>query len=180
MTRTVFTAMALSGCLVTASAFAQSPKTDSPAECPMHAEHTKDAHHAGVDERGDREMGFSHAKTTHHFLLAPDGGAIDVAANDTADAASRDQIREHLRTIARLFAEGNFDMPAAIHDRVPPGVETMQRLRSEITYTYEETPRGGRVRITTSNPDALAAVHEFLRFQIEDHRTGDPLDVRAI
>lgn len=28
--------------------------------------------------------------------------------------------------------------------------------------------------ITTANPKALKAIHEFLRFQIEDHRTGDP------
>ena len=29
--------------------------------------------------------------------------------------------------------------------------------------------------IFTGNPEALAAVHEFLRFQIKDHRTNDPL-----
>lgn len=27
-------------------------------------------------------------------------------------------------------------------------------------------------------PEALAAVHEFPRFQIEDHRTGDPTEVK--
>ena len=37
--------------------------------------------------------------------------------------------------------------------------------------------RGGRVRLRTSNPEALAAIHEFLRFQIEEHRTGDPVEV---
>jgi hypothetical protein len=30
------------------------------------------------------------------------------------------------------------------------------------------------VRIRTSDPEAVAAVHEFLRFQIRDHGTGDP------
>ena len=49
--------------------------------------------------------------------------------------------------------------------------------RAEIRYTFEEIEGGGRVRIATSDPAALAAVHDFLRFQIEDHRTGDPLDV---
>ncbi len=29
----------------------------------------QDAHHQGVDQRGDHVMGFSHEKTTHHFLL---------------------------------------------------------------------------------------------------------------
>ena len=61
-----------------------------------------------------------------------------------------------------------------IHDRVPPGVPVMKAKRKAITYTYQETERGGRVRIKTTDPDALQAIHEFLRFQIEDHRTGDP------
>ena len=75
------------------------------------------------------------------------------------------------------FADGDFSMPMAIHDRVPPGAETMQRLVAKISYTYEQTDLGGRVRIRTSDPAALDAVHAFLRFQIEDHRTGDPLEV---
>ncbi len=41
-----------------------------------------------------------------------------------------------------------------------------------MTYTYVETP-GGRVDIVTRHPEALAAVHRFLAFQIADHRTGD-------
>ena len=49
----------------------------------------------------------------------------------------------------------------------------MTRLKTVIKYRFEPTARGGRVHITTANPDALAAVHEFLRFQISDHATGD-------
>jgi hypothetical protein len=40
-----------------------------------------------------------------------------------------------------------------------------------------ETENGGRVLIETKDAEALAAVHEFLRFQIEDHQTGDPTEV---
>jgi hypothetical protein len=29
------------------------------------------------------------------------------------------------------------------------------------------------------NAEALAAVHEFLRFQIKDHRTDDPLAIQS-
>jgi len=65
------------------------------------------------------------------------------------------------------------------HGRIPPGVPTMQQLRSAITYKYVRTDRGGKVLITTKNPQALEAVHELLRFQIQDHRTGDPLTVEA-
>ena len=79
----------------------------------------------------------------------------------------------HLAHIARMFADGNFEAPMLIHDRVPPGVPALQRLRAEVSYRYEETDGGGRVRIATKNREALAAVHDFLRFQIADHRTGD-------
>jgi len=130
-----------------------------------------------VDTRGDHAMGFSHEKTTHHFRLYQDGGAIEVTGNDSKDTASRDQIRMHLKHIAQMFTAGNFEIPMFIHDQTPPGVPAMKRLASEIRYEYAEIPNGGRVRITTKNPDAVAAVHDFLRFQIKDHHTGDPLNI---
>jgi hypothetical protein len=42
-----------------------------------------------------------------------------------------------------------------------------------------EQAKGAQVRIVTGNPKALAAVHEFLRFQIKDHRTNDPLAIQV-
>jgi len=41
-------------------------------------------------------MGFDQDKTTHHFYLFEDGGAIDVSVKDSADAKNRDAIRGHL------------------------------------------------------------------------------------
>lgn len=130
-------------------------------------------HHTEMNSRGDHEMGFSHEKATHHFRLYTDGGSIDVEANDPQDTATRDQIQMHLSHIARMFADGNFRAPMLIHDGVPPGVPSLQRLKAEISYEFEKTERGGRVRISTTNPEALKAIHEFLRFQISDHKTGD-------
>jgi hypothetical protein len=122
-------------------------------------------------------MGFSHARTTHRFRLTRDGGAIEVTANDAKDTESGDQIKSHLEHISRLFAEGDFTKPMFTHGKTPPDVSVMTRLKSEIAYRYESTERGGRVRMTTTNAEALAAIHDFLRFQIQDHRTGDSLDV---
>jgi hypothetical protein len=150
------------------------------SSCPMHDEHMKQAgsdHHTGVDARGDHQMGFSHEKTTHHFRLFADGGAIEVTANDAGDTESRDQIQGHLAHIAQLFAAGNFQIPMLVHDQVPPGVPVMKERKSRIHYSYENNETGGSVRITTKDEKALAAVHEFLRFQITDHRTGDALTV---
>jgi len=167
----------------TAGASAQNaaPAKD-PATCPMHAElapegQDEKVHHDGVNTRGDSEMGFSHVKTTHHFHLTPDGGSIEVIANDASDAESRDRIRTHLRSIAKEFSEGHFEAPMAIHHRIPPGVPAMERRKADITYTYEQTDRGAIVHISTKSPDALDAVHDFLRFQIQDHQTGDSLEV---
>lgn len=132
-------------------------------------------HSAGVDTRGDHAMGFSHETTAHHFVLLPDGGIISVEAKGKRDDATRDQIRMHLAHIAGLFSAGDFDIPMFIHDQVPPGVPVMKAKRGTIAYTYQETKRGGQVRIKTTDADALKAVHEFLVFQIRDHRTGDPV-----
>jgi hypothetical protein len=123
-------------------------------------------------------MGFSHEKTTHHFRLFKDGGAIEVTANDPKDSESRDQIRMHLSHIARMFADGNFQAPMLIHDQTPPGVPALQRLKAEVRYRFEEIDGGGRVRITTKSAEALTALHEFLRFQIADHQTGDSTEVK--
>jgi len=134
-------------------------------------------HTHGVNVRGDHAMGFSHMKATHHFRLLPDGGMIEVTANDLADSVSREAIRAHLSHAAEMFASGDFSTPMRIHDRVPPGAADMQRLKDQIRYAYQPVDNGGRVRISTRNARALVAIHEFLRFQITDHKSGDPLEV---
>jgi hypothetical protein len=48
----------------------------------------------------------------------------------------------------------------------------MKKLRSEITYTARDLPRGGEVIIATRNPDAVAAIHDLLAFQRMDHRAA--------
>jgi hypothetical protein len=132
-------------------------------------------HYKMVMENGEKEMGFSQTATTHHFLIMKDGGAIQVEANDSKNTNDRDKIRVHLAEIAKQFQNGIFTTPFAIHGQVPPGVPEMDNLKNEIRYGYEETEKGARVRISTDNPKALAAIHAFLKFQIEDHQTGDPV-----
>ena len=130
-----------------------------------------------MNKRGDHVMGFDHMKTTHHFLLQEQGGSIEVTANSADDVESSKQIRMHLKHIAMMFAEGNFKAPMLIHDQTPPGVPVMQKLKAEITYNFEEIDRGAAVRISTKDPKALKAIHDFLRFQIKEHKTGDSLDL---
>ncbi len=134
-------------------------------------------HHAEVNKRGDKAMGFSHEKTTHHFRLFKDGGAIEVNANEAKDTESMNQIRMHLSHIAHMFSEGNFSTPMLVHHELPPGAKTMAQMKTEITYKFEEIKNGGRVRISTDNVQALAAIYDFLRYQIKEHQTGDSLEV---
>ena len=142
-----------------------------------HAQQTPDQHHEGVVQRGDEVMGFSHEKTIHHFRLTPDGGTIEALATNPSDATSRDQIRTHLEHIAQMFHSGNFNAPMLIHAQTPPGVPTMKKLRKDIRYDVEETPNGAQVKVSSRNPQAIAAIHDFLKFQIQDHQTGDPLGI---
>ncbi len=83
------------------------------------------------------------------------------------------------KAIALAFKAGDFAKPFLTHAQQVPGTVEMMRLNDRISYQYEETPAGGRVRIVTRDAAALAAVHAFLRFQIEDHRTGDPARVET-
>ena len=146
--------------------------------CPMHEKHAAALaqHRADVEKRGDEAMGFPHAKTTHHFRLLSDGGTIEVTANDSHDSANIQAIRSHLARIVLMFAKGDFSTPMFVHSQIPPGVPMMKQKRTAISYAFEELPEGGRVRIKSSDRDALKAVHDFLRFQIEDHHTGDSVE----
>jgi hypothetical protein len=132
-----------------------------------------------LKHRGAAAMGFDQDKTAHHFLLFEDGGAIDVSVKDASDTTNRDAIRAHLPHIALLFGDGNFEAPMFVHDtKTVPGVAALAAMKSSLKYTYSETPRGGRVDIVSTNAEAVKAVHQFLRFQITDHKTGDPLTPR--
>ena len=127
------------------------------------------------DQHGAMVMGFDQDKTAHHFLLYDDGGTIAVGVKNPADTRNRDAIRSHLPHIAKMFGDGKFDAPMLVHNSTSvPGTKTMASSKDRIRYTYVETPTGGRVDIVTTDKDALAAVHAFLKYQITEHKTGDP------
>jgi hypothetical protein len=145
-----------------------SPEAVSHHACPM----------MSAEHRADEGMGFSQEKTTHHFLLAANGGVISVEAKDAKDVDSRDEIRMHLAHIAKAFAAGDFDIPMFVHDQVPDGVPVMRAKKDAIHYRFEEMESGGRVVISSEDRAAVGAIHEFLAFQIREHKTGDSLVLR--
>jgi hypothetical protein len=131
-----------------------------------------------LKHRGAAAMGFDQDASEHHFLLQPAGGSIVVASKNPDDATLIAQIRVHLRDIASAFREGRFEAPFSTHAEMPPGASTMAEHKGKISYRYTEQPDGARVVIQTNDAATLAAIHEFLRYQIVEHKTGDPLTVQ--
>ncbi|MEO8678907.1 MAG: hypothetical protein ABI665_07670 [Vicinamibacterales bacterium] len=165
--------LALSALGVAASASAQTHQM--PAGM-THEEHQKQmAKDAELAKRGADAMGFDQALTTHHFILAADGGSIEVTVKNASDTTNLDAIRTHLKEIAGQFAAGDFGKPLMTHGEAPDGVAAMVANKSAISYGFESLPTGGRVRLRTTDAAALDAVHKFLQYQIREHKTGDSL-----
>ena len=162
--------------------------------------------HGAAAARGAKVMGFDQDKTSHHFYLHEDGGAIDIGVKDPKDEAIIHAIRIHLQKVASDFSQGDFSMPHEIHPPAAhaadhrvmghgatppathsgrgdmsalfvPGAAKLSQLKGELRYAFSPTARGGRVDIRTTHADALAALHEFLRFQITEHFTGDTKEI---
>jgi len=132
-------------------------------------------HQAHALDRANKGMGFDQARTTHHFRLERDGGTIEVVAKARDDRETISQIRSHLSHVGEAFANGDFSLPMFIHATEPPGTAVMKERRASMVFSFEPTPDGAKVVVRTGDPRALAALHDFLRFQIREHKTGDPL-----
>jgi hypothetical protein len=140
------------------------------------AGHVPRVQHGHGQDRAQHAMGFDQQRTEHHFLVEAQGGTIRVTARDPQDRESERQIRAHLQHIAQAFAGGDFSLPFFVHDTEPPGAAVMKARRTALSYTFESIRGGGNVVVRTSDAQVLAALHQFLRFQIREHKTGDPLE----
>ena len=132
---------------------------------------SSDTSFAALQERGAVAMGVDQYTSSHVFESLPDGGRI-VLQRDSADSAGTAVIRAHMADIATRFAGGDFTIPGAVHARVVPGTEVMADRAVHIRYTVDTLPRGGQVRVTTSDSASISAIHEFLEFQRMDHRAA--------
>src|SRR5262245_46126996 len=85
--------------------------------------------HAAVERQHDHATGITEGAAVHQFRLSAQGGSIRLEVKDPSAAAERDRIRAHLRTIARSFEKGDFTLPQAIHEQVPPGVPVLKERK---------------------------------------------------
>jgi hypothetical protein len=136
---------------------------------PKGAEHA-DTAFAALQARGKDAMGVDQYTSTHRFDALPDGGRIELQ-RDGDDTEGVAQVRKHMREIAAAFATGDFDIPMFVHMQAVPGTRVMRERAQMIRYTVQDLPRGAAVRLTTSDPQALAAIREFMAFQRRDHRS---------
>jgi hypothetical protein len=139
----------------------------------MHRGHssTPDSSFAALQARGKMAMGVDQYASAHRFDVLPDGGRIALEMKD-GDSLAVAQIRAHLKLIEHAFQAGDFSTPQFVHARSMPGTDIMSRNKALIHYTYADLPRGGEVRITTTDSTSLAAIREFLTAQRADHRAG--------
>ncbi len=129
----------------------------------------QDSAFAAMQQRGKMAMGVDQYDSQHQFDILPRGGriALEMKGDDSLSIA---QIRAHLKLIEHAFRAGDFSTPEFVHMRSMPGTDVMARNKARIVYSYAPLPRGGEVRITTKDPESLAAIHAFLAAQRRDHR----------
>ena len=125
-----------------------------------------------VQTRGAAVMGVNQNTSDHVFESLPDGGRVILERPSAADTADIRTIRAHMHEIAAQFRRGDFRAPFLVHAQAVPGTAEMARRAAAITYAPLDRPRGAELRISTQDPAALKAIHEFLAFQRADHRAA--------
>ena len=117
-------------------------------------------------------MGVDQYTSAHVFEDLPDGGRVILDRDDASDTAAIATIRAHMRDITAAFRAGDFSKPFAVHAQTVPGTTVMRARRGAISYEPIDRSRGGEVRIRSDDPVAVAAIHEFLAFQREQHHAA--------
>jgi hypothetical protein len=128
------------------------------------------ARQAEVAWRGADVMPFSLAATTHVFTRTDDGGTQRVVARDSADAAQVRLVRQHLRQLETQFRKRDFSGPAHIHGNDMPGLARLRMARpGEVAIAYSEVAGGAVLSYRSTNPELVAALHQWFDAQLSDH-----------
>ena len=127
---------------------------------------------AAMQTRGEHVMGVDQYTSAHVFEDLPDGGRV-VLDDNTADSTAIATIRAHMRDIAVAFRAGDFSKPFEVHAQTVPGTDVMRARSAAITYEPIDRVWGAQVRIKSTDPVAIAAIHQFLAFQREAHQAPE-------
>jgi hypothetical protein len=120
-------------------------------------------------------------RVVHHFYLYPDGGMMTLVVADPSDAETRKAVRAYVQRVSQLMVFGNLERMREQFGQGVPGLNRIAEARGrKATITvHSSTPdEGSHIIFSTADPGALEGLHEFLRFQMEDLKTGDSREVR--
>ena len=120
-------------------------------------------------ERGEMAMGFDQTKITHNFVVTATGGEIMITALDIHDIKTISEIKSHVKDIQQEFTQGNFTKPFFIHAQIVPGTQIMTAKKDLIQYSTRQIESGDVLILTTSDPELLDAIKQFMNFQSTQH-----------
>ena len=126
-------------------------------------------------QRASRVTGIDSDRVQRHFYVLKNGGAIEITAKDANDEATIKAIRTWLKKESDFFTKGNYESAAAIYGKAPESTIQLKKLRDEVNFAMVQEDNGAVLRMLTVNPQAKAAIHEYLKFQIDQLGTGDPI-----
>lgn len=124
---------------------------------------------AAIAAKGAEVMPFDLERTTHIFEPLDSGGLQQVIADDPADAAQIELIRQHLREEAARFAQGDFHDPSMIHGEQMAGLHELMMGAERIRIEYSELDEGAQILYTTDDPALVHAIHQWFAAQVADH-----------
>ena len=128
-----------------------------------------------LNARFSKALGTDASKIVQHYYLVQNGGVIELTAKDPADHACIVAIQKYLDLQKDLFERGKNDSDTEIHGKVPDGLAALKKLRGDITFFTVKDDNGAVLRMLTVSDQARQAIQDFMKFQINEHKTGDPL-----
>ncbi len=127
-----------------------------------------------VDTRFSRALGVPLDKVTIHYYLVKNGGVIELSAKNTGDSGTIAALQKYLQNQKDLWEKGKETAVTEVHMHPPEAAATMRKLRNDITFYAAKTDNGGVLRMFSINDQARVAIQDYLRFEINEHKTGDP------
>ena len=124
--------------------------------------------------RVTKVSGFDNERVNRHFYVLKNGGAVEITVKDPNDEATIKAIQAHLKKESDLWTKGNFETLTTVYGRPPEGAAQLKKLRDEVTYAVVAEENGAVIRMFTVNQSAKSAIHDYLKFQIDQLKTGDP------
>lgn len=125
---------------------------------------------AEVAARGAGVMSFKLSATTHMFTKTPEGAIQQVVVKDPKDTDQVRLIRQHLSTVAKQFAQGDFSGPTEIHGAQMTGLAKLKEAKpGEIDVRYQDLLDGGQIAYSSHAPELVEALHQWIDAQLSDH-----------